>query len=105
MKKPTEPGVYWVSLDDGGKVVENVLLQVRYYSGATSFDDGAMIRFLDGSGRMAELSSFDEVILKPYVPTQIGFTSSSHATEELRVKWLTKVVPPKNAPEIGSDVN
>lgn len=104
VKHPTAEGVFWASLDDGERVVEVVLLDVRFYAGQKSFEDGAYVRFVDGSRRYFEMESIDQQIVQPgvMVTTVVGPSFSKH--DQVKVTWLEEVKPPKNAPEVGTPV-
>lgn len=103
-KIPTQAGAYWAALDDSELVVEVVLLHVRYYSGETSFAEGADVRFVDGSGRQFTMSSMTQRIVQPGVPIVLGHATMSMCPE-VRITWLGEARPPRGAPQSGSPCN
>lgn len=99
---PKDAGLYWATLDDGEEVMEVVPLRVYFYDGCSSFDDGALVEFVDGSGRSFGMNSIEQEIVQPGREVTLasrGWTSN----DSVRITWLGEIKPPRNAPKPGDD--
>ncbi|TKT79991.1 hypothetical protein [Aquamicrobium sp. LC103] len=105
-KHPTKPGLYWATFDDGDGNVEVAVVRVEYYSGLSSFEDGAVCHFADArdGDRQFEVKNFEPQVVQPWHTIYLGIrTGSRH--EEVLVTWHGPVKPPASAlkqmPETG----
>ena len=96
-KTPTKPGLFWAALDDGDGTVEIVLLKVSRYSGTSDFADGAVIEYLDDSGRFFEMKTIDDEICKPFSRGEVAFVPVTGRHREVRITWHGEAKPPRSA--------
>lgn len=98
---PTHPGIWWVALDDGERIVEVSLVNVRYYRGFQSFEPhGADCFFVADPERRFTMKSIDQAIVQPGRTVALGVLTHS-PEDEVRITWLQEVRPPRGAPKVG----
>lgn len=96
-KFPSKPGAYWAVLDDGNGNAEPILLHVHFFSGTTSFSDGALCEFIDGSGWGFEVDRFEDGMIAR--PSRVSFAASKGAQfrAEVKVTWHGEAKVPASA--------
>lgn len=93
---PKKPGLYWVALDNGNGDVEIALIRVSYYGGLTSFEQGLICEFVDGSERNFEMKDVTQEIVQPWKTVRFGSEGSSNF-EQVKVTWHGAAKPPASA--------
>lgn len=99
---PKRAGLYWATLDDGEEVLEVAPLRVHFYDGCSSFDDGVLVEFVDGSGRAFGMENIEQEIVQPGRDVTLasrGWTRDG----SVRITWLGEIKPPRKAPKPGDD--
>lgn len=103
-RPPTKPGLWWAAFDDGGSVTEVVLLEISFFSGQTSFDDGAVFRVIDGSGRDGVIDGdIRRPLIKPSWDIVLGCMTRA-AVDTVRLTWLREQQRPKLPMAVGDKV-
>lgn len=99
---PKGAGLYWAALDNGEEVVEVSPLRVFYYDGCSSFDDGVLVEFVDGSGRSFDMKNILQEIVQPGREMYAASRGWSYDSQ-VRITWLGEMKPPRNAPKPGDN--
>lgn len=93
---PQEPGLHWAVLDDGNGNTEIVLLRVSFYKGLSSFDEGVVCDFVDGTDWGFDLRNFDQEIVRPGRVAYAASRGAQHR-EEFKITWHGPALPPASA--------
>lgn len=100
-KVPTKPGLWWAAFDDGERVTEVVLLEVSFYRAHTSFDEGAVFRVLDGSGRDGSIhGDITRPLVSPSWDIVIAHRTRAQV-DEVQLTWLREQKQPKLRLAVG----
>lgn len=93
---PTKPGLYWAVLDNGDGRADIHLLRVRFFDGTSSFKDGILCKFVDGSERSFELKDFRQEIVQP---SKVSYAASKGVAlfEQVKITWHGEAKPPASA--------
>lgn len=95
-KAPKKRGLYWTTLDNGNGEIEIALIRVRYYEGLTSFDQGVLCEFVDGSDRNFEMKDISQEIVQPWKTVRFG-TEGMSKFEQVKITWHGQAKPPASA--------
>lgn len=95
-KTPKRPGLHWATLDNGNGQVEIALLRVAYYSGLTSFEQGILCEFVDGSKRCFELANFGQTLVQPWTEIFVASAGISRF-DQVKITWHGEAKPPRSA--------
>ena len=103
-KLPQKPGLWWAAFDDGDKVTEIVLLEVAYFIGLKDFEEGAVFRVLDGSGRDGIIDGdMAQPLICPSWDIVLGHRTRA-TVDQVRLTWLREQHQPKLKVAVGDRI-
>ncbi|HEV7345519.1 MAG TPA: hypothetical protein VGN60_07785 [Devosia sp.] len=96
-KHPTNPGLYWATLDDGNGNIEVTVLRVEAFQ-ETPLDEAAMCHFADArdGDLQFEVKGFAPQVVRPWCTIYLGYRTST-SRDEVLVTWHGPVKPPASA--------
>lgn len=103
--KYTHPdtGVYWLAIDDGEKVNEIVVAELKIINFAPD-DQPIVVKFADHSGRYFEAASIKVKRVKPCRRFINGSGEYVEVDDAVNITWLGRVGVPGDFPAIGSAI-